>query len=142
MSSECLKLMNTTIPLMVIFRVCHKMVTGPIIRDNLIIRATADALNIEVHIILFVQETLTITFRPITNNPTQTIFLGHIAHLHYVSARNLSEPQVMQYGGCTNDGVRLIKTYIINNVLAWLFPTMSRYQEIPNILGKIQYLKN
>ena len=142
MSSKCLKLMNTTIPLMVIFRVCHKMVTGPTIRDNLIIRATADALNIEIHIISFAQETPTITFRSITDNPAQTIFLGYIAHLHYVSARNLSEPQVMQYGGCTNDGVRLIKTYIIDNVLTWLFPTMSRYQEIPDILDNIQYLKN
>ena len=36
----------------------------------------------------------------------------------------------MQYKGRTNDGVRLIKTYIIDNVLTCFFPTMSRYQEI------------
>ena len=65
-----------------------------------------------------------------------------MAHLHYVSARSLSEPQVMQYKERTNVGVRLIKTYIIDNVLTWLFPTMSRYQEIREILDKIQYLKN
>ena len=85
--------------------------------DNLIIRATADALNIEIHIISSAQETPTITFRPITDNPTQTIFLGNIAHLHYVSTRSLSAPQVMRYGRCTKDGVRLIKTYIIDNIL-------------------------
>ena len=60
--------------------------------DNPIIRATADALNIEIHIISSAQETPTITFRPLTDNPTQTIFLGHIAHLHDVSTRSLSEP--------------------------------------------------
>ena len=48
----------------------------------------------------------------------------------------------MQYEGRTNDGVRLIKTYIIDNVLTWLFPKMSTYQEIREILENIQYLKN
>ena len=48
----------------------------------------------------------------------------------------------MQYKERTNVGVRLIKTYIIDNVLTWLFPTMSRYQEILKILDNIQYLKN
>ena len=59
--------------------------------DNPIIRATADALNNEIHFISSAQETPTIPFRPITENPTQTIFLSHIAHLHYVSTRSLSE---------------------------------------------------
>ena len=73
--------------------------------------------NKEIHIISSAQETPATTFRPITDNPTQAIFLGHIAHFHYVSTRSVSEPQEMQYGGCTKDGVRLIKTYIINNIL-------------------------
>ena len=60
--------------------------------DNPIIRATADALNIEIHIVSSAQKTPTIVFRPLTDNPTQTIFLGHIAHLHDVSTRSLSEP--------------------------------------------------
>ena len=110
--------------------------------DNLIIRATADALNIEIHIISSAQETPTIIFRPITDNPTQTIFLGHITHLHYVSTRSLSEPQVMRYRGCTKDGVRLTKTYIIDNILTWLFLTISRFQEIREFLDNIQHLKN
>ena len=49
--------------------------------DNSIIRATVDALNIEIHIRSSVEETPTITFRPITENRAQTVFLGHIAHL-------------------------------------------------------------
>ena len=110
--------------------------------DNPIIRATADALNIEIHIISTAQETATITFRPLTDNSTQTIFLGHIAHLHYVSTRSLSEPQVMRYGGCTKDGVRLIKIYIIYNVLTWLFLTIPRFQEIREFLDNIHHLKN
>ena len=59
--------------------------------DNAIMRATSDALNKEIHI-SSAEDTPTITFRPTTNNPSQTIFLGHIAHLHYVSTRSLSEP--------------------------------------------------
>ena len=49
--------------------------------DNPIIRATAHALNIEIYIISSAQETPTIIFRTITDNPTQTIFPGHIASL-------------------------------------------------------------
>ena len=85
--------------------------------DNAIIRAISDALNIEIHIVSSAEDTPTITFRPTTNNPSQTIFLGHIAHLHYVSTRSLSEPQIMSYGGCAKDGVRLIKTQVLDNVL-------------------------
>ena len=72
--------------------------------DNAIKRATSDALSIEIHIISSAEDMPTMTFRPTTNNPSQTIFLGHIAHLHYVSTRSLSEPQIMSYGGCTKDG--------------------------------------
>ena len=49
--------------------------------DNPIIRATAHALNIEIYIISSAQETPTIIFRTITDNPTQTIFPGHTASL-------------------------------------------------------------
>ena len=48
----------------------------------------------------------------------------------------------MRYGGCTKDGVRLIKTYTIHNILTCLFPTISRFQEIHDFLGNIQHLKN
>ena len=109
--------------------------------DNPIIRATADALNIEIHIVSSAQKTPTIIFRTLTDNPTQTIFLGHVAHLHDVSTRSLSEPQVMRCGRCIKDGVRLIKTYIIDNILAWLFLTISRFQEIREFLDNIQHLK-
>ena len=82
--------------------------------DNAMKRATSDALNIEIHKYLQRKtRTPTVTFRPTTNNPSQTIFLGHIAYLHYVSTRSLSEPQIMSYGGCTKDGVRLIKTQVL-----------------------------
>ena len=38
--------------------------------DNTIIRATSDALNIEIHIISSAKDTPTITFRSTTNNPS------------------------------------------------------------------------
>ena len=136
--------MNTTIPLMLILRVCQ-MVTGHWdghCADNPVIRATADELNSEMHIISPAHKTQTITFGPITDNLTKTILLGHLAHLHYVSTRSLSESQVMRYGGYIKDGVRLIKTYAINNVLTWLFLTISSFQEIYELLDNIQHLKN
>ena len=94
--------------------------------DNAIIRATSDALNIEIHIISSAEDTPTITFRPTTNNPSQTLFLGHIAHLHYVSTRNLSEPQIMSYDECTKDGVRLTETQVLDNIFTWLYFLMTK----------------
>ena len=46
--------------------------------DNAIIHATADALQIEIQIISSDFNNVN-TVRPDINNPTQTIFLGHIA---------------------------------------------------------------
>ena len=48
----------------------------------------------------------------------------------------------MRCGRCIKDGVRLIKTYIIDNILTWLFLTISRFQEIHEFLDNIQHLKN
>ena len=110
--------------------------------DNAIIRATSDALNIEIHIISSAEDTPTITFRPTTNNPSQTIFLGHIAHLHYVSKRSLSESQIMSYCGCTKDGVRLIKTQVLNNVLTWLYFLMTKYKALMEFMTSIEHIRN
>ena len=110
--------------------------------DNAIIRATSDALNIEIHIISSAEDTPTITFRPTTNNPSQTIFLGHIAYLHYVSTRSLSEPQIMSYGGCTKDGVRLIKTQVLDNVLTWLYFLMTKYKALMEFMTSIEHIRN
>ena len=54
--------MNTTIPLMLIFNIQSMSQDGHW-ADNPIIRATADALNIEIYIISSAQETPTITFK-------------------------------------------------------------------------------
>ena len=109
--------------------------------DNAIMRATSDALNIEIHI-SSAEDTPTITFRPTTNNPSHTIFLGHIAYLHYVSTRSLSEPQIMSYGGCTKDGVRLIKTQVLDNVLTWLYFLMTKYKTLMEFMTSIEHIRN
>ena len=64
--------------------------------DISVIAANADALNVEIYIIFSVQEATTITIRQITDNPSETISLGHIAHLHYASTRSLMEMQDAQ----------------------------------------------
>ena len=110
--------------------------------DNAIIRATSDALNIEIHIISSAEDTPTTAFRPTTNNPSQTIFLGHIANLHYVSTRSLSESQIMSYGGCTKDDVRLIKTQVLDNVLTWLYFLMTKYKTLMKFMTSIEHIRN
>ena len=110
--------------------------------DNTIIRATSGALTIEIHIISSAEDTPIITFRPTTNNPSQTIFLSHIAHLHYVSIRSLSEPQIMSYGGCTKDGVRLIKVEALDNVLTWLYFLMTKYKILIECMTSIEHIRN
>ena len=64
--------------------------------DISVIAANADALNVEIHIIFSVQEATTITIRPITDNPSETIFLGHIPHYPFASTRSLMEMQDAQ----------------------------------------------
>ena len=107
-----------------------------------IIRATSDALNIEIHTIYSAEDTPTITFRPTTNNPSQTIFLSHIAHLHYVSTRSLSEPQIISYGGCTKDGVILMKTQVLDNIRTWLYILMTKYETLMEFMTSIQHIRN
>ena len=110
--------------------------------DSAIIRTTSGVLNIEIHIISSAEDTPTITFRPTTNNPSQTIFLGHIAYLHYVSTKSLSEPQIMSYGGCTKDGVRLINTQVLDNVLTWLYFLMAKYKTLMELMTSIEHIRN
>ena len=68
--------------------------------DNAIVRATADALQTEIHIIS--SDFRKVTFRPDNNNPTQTIFIGHITDLHSVSTTSTRQPFLLTYGGRTS----------------------------------------
>ena len=110
--------------------------------DNAIVRVTLDALNIEIHIISSAEDAPTVTFRPTTNNPSQTIFLGHIAHLQYISTRSLSEPQFMSNGGCTKDGVRLFKTEVLENIITWLYFLMTKCKTLMNFMTSIEHIRN
>ena len=83
-----------------------QMGTDRHLADNTIIRATADALQIEIHIISSDFSNVN-TFRPDNNNPTQTIFLWHITDLHFVLTTSNRKPQLLTYGGRTSDVVTL-----------------------------------
>ena len=65
--------------------------------DDAIIRATADALEVQIHIVSATSDYIP-TFNPDSGNPSQTLFLGHISELHYVSTTSAHEPQCLQYG--------------------------------------------
>ena len=81
--------------------------------DDAIIRATADALEVQIHIVSTTSDYIS-TFNPDSGNPSQTLFLGHISELHYVSTASAHEPQCLQYGGTTSDGTKLSRTEAID----------------------------
>ena len=108
--------------------------------DNAIIRATADALHIEIHIISSDFSNVN-TFRPDNNNPTQTVFLGHITGLHYVSTTSTRQPQLLTYGGRTSDGVTLQHTQCVDNPLTWLLNLLGEEKKLQEAVGKSKKMK-
>ena len=96
--------------------------------DNTIIRATADALEVEINIISDNNNNYVPNFSP--QNPSQTLFLGHIAGLHYVSTSSKDEIEQLRYGGFTSDGVSLSNTSSIDTCLTWFFNVVSRCDEL------------
>ena len=107
--------------------------------DNAIIRATADALEIQIHVISSTNEYIP-TFNPDSGNPSQTVFLGHIEELHYVSTASAHEPQCLLYGGTTSDGVQLSRTEAIDTSLTWFFNMMYNHENC--LLSTLQNSKN
>ena len=66
----------------------------------------------------------------------------NIDHLHYISTRTLLEPQIMSYGGATKNGVRLIKTQVLDSVLTWMHFLMTNYRTLMEFLTSIEHIKN
>ena len=95
--------------------------------DNAIIRATADALQIQIQIVSGEFRNVN-TFTPYS--PTQTIFLGYITDQHYVSTASSTQPQLLRYGGRTSDGIQLINTDSMDNSLSWILNLMQDHKEI------------
>ena len=60
---------------------------------------------------------------------TQTVFLGHIHTWRLRSPTTLSESQLINYGSCTKDGVRLIQTTVIDNILTWLIFIINNHNQ-------------
>ena len=60
------------------------------------------------------------TFRLDNNNPTQTVFRGHITDLHYVSTTSNRQPQLLTYGGRTSWSHGGIKYLHDGVTLTWL----------------------
>jgi len=61
--------------------------------ENTVIRATADALQVEINVITATQEHVS-TFTPA--HVTQTVFLGYIQDMHFVSTSTREEPQLVR----------------------------------------------
>ena len=112
----------------------HEMINEGVWADNIVIRAVADTLEIEIHIKSSSLEAPTYTFRPSLARPSQTIILGHIPEWHYMTTASLNEPQIMRFGGCTKDGVRLLRTTKYDNLLSWLFYMIITHINLHNTI--------
>ena len=48
----------------------------------------------------------------------------------------------MSYGGCTKDGVRLIKAQVLDNALTWLYFLMTKYKTLMEFMTSIEHIRN
>ena len=48
----------------------------------------------------------------------------------------------MSYGGCTKDGVRLIKVQVLHNVPTWLYFLMTKYKTLMEFMTNIAHIRN
>lgn len=112
----------------------YEMCRDGVWADNAVIRATADALHIEIRIVQATDDDKNIhSFTP--DEVTQTVFLGYINN-HYLSTINLVEPQTLRYGGVTSSGVILDRTDPIDTTLTWFFNFLCYNPEIIPYLEK------
>ena len=65
--------------------------------DAPIIRATADAMDVE--IIVIANGEYIPAFMPSSGNPTETIFIGNIIDYHFMATAPQREAQQIPYGG-------------------------------------------
>ena len=97
--------------------------------DAAIIRATVDALDVEIQFISDESE-----YSPIlttsSGNPTETIFLGQIMETHFTATAVRSEPQQVLYGGITTDGVQLLHSDKFDVPMTWLLNILSAHQQL------------
>ena len=48
----------------------------------------------------------------------------------------------MSYGGCTKDGVRLIKTQVLENLLTWLCFLKTKYKTLVEFMTSMEHIRN
>ena len=96
--------------------------------DEPVIRATADALQIEIRVIS--ADDFIPRFRPDNDHPTETIYIGHIRDVHFVATTALDAPKVFRHGGRTSDGVTLFDTDAINTTLSWMLNLLEEKDEL------------
>ena len=74
--------------------------------DDAIVRATADAMDIQIQVISSLNDFIPVVTTS-SGNPIQTIFLGQITDTHYMATSPKREAQQIAYGGFTTDGISI-----------------------------------
>ena len=87
--------------------------------ESAAVLATANTFNVEIQI-LSADSGYVAPITPTESSPSQTIFLGIVDDLHYVSTASINEPQVISYGAKTIDGLPLTYTDCVDCPLTWL----------------------
>ena len=97
--------------------------------DDAAVRATVEALEIEIQIISAENDYIPI-LTPSNTVPSQTIFIGLVQDFHFVSTSDRSQPQYVQQGGVTSDGIILEYTECVDNPLTWLFELFTKSNQL------------
>lgn len=98
--------------------------------DSPLIQATANAFEIDIHIIPSQVDHATLHVIPRNEHSTQSLFLGYVTDNHYISTAPLSQPRSLHYGGRTSSGQTLTNTCPLDGPLTWLINMMLRYKDM------------
>ena len=97
--------------------------------DDAAVRATVEALEIEIQIISAENDYIPI-LTPSNTVPSQTIFIGLVQDFHFVSTSDRSQPQYVQQGGVTSDGIILEYTECVDNPFTWLLELFTKSNQL------------
>ena len=103
--------------------------------DAPIIRATADAMDVEIMVIT--NGEYIPVFMPSSGNPTETIFIGNIIDYHSMATAPRREAQQIPYGGRTSDGVSIEYSACFDVPMTWLYNLLSNHRPLRDYVNNV-----
>ena len=94
--------------------------------DDDIVRATADAMDVEIQVITSMNDYVPV-IPPQSGNPTQTIFLGQITDFHFMATESRREPRQIMTGGITSNGIQILNSSSFDVCMTWFYNLLTVY---------------